>query len=179
MKKSFMNTELWKWIRTLLQIAGFVLVLYLVFTLIGLFIDAVHAEAEYETAYAICVKDDVVNVRATPKSRGEWIGWLEPGDKVTLDGRKKNGYVHCIDMNTESGDGWVFAGYLTEDPPVMVDCDAVVISKGRLAARKYVGGKRTKWLKANTIIHVYYMTDEWCSTNNGYVQTKYLKLEDK
>ena len=177
MRKSFMDTELWKWIRTLIQIAGIILLVLAVISAYNFLLSTVHAE-ECETAYAICVMDDVVNIRATPKNRGEWIGYLNPGDEVHMDGKKQNGYAHCVDMNTESGDGWVFAGYLVNDRPELVDCEAVIISNGRLAARKYVNGKRTKWLKPNAELHVYYMSGEWCSTNCGYVQTMFLRLEE-
>lgn len=176
MKKGFFETEVWKLIRTLIQIAGIVLLILALITVADLFITA--ARAEEETAYAICMKGDVVNIRSGPKSRAEWIGWLEPGDEVRLDGRKRNGFVHCIDMNTEPGDGWVFAGYLTPSKPTLADCDATVVSNGRLAARKYVDGKRTKWLKNGQTVHVYYMSDDWCSTNYGYIQTEFLQTEE-
>lgn len=179
MKKPFMSTETWKWIRTLLQIIGFALVIWFIIEVINFLASTVKAEeAEYGTSYVICVEGDVVNIRSGPKTRAEWIGWLEPGDEVKTDGQRKNGFVHCVDTNTESGDGWVFAGYLTDSKPELVDCDATVISNGRLAARKYVGGKRTRWLKSGTVVHIYYMSDSWCSTNFGYIQTKYLQTEE-
>ncbi len=174
--KGFFDTEAWKWIKLVLEIAAMVLFAIAFIAVYDFVMSPAHAEDN--TAYAICVKDDVVNVRATPKTRGEWIGYLNPGDEVHLDGRKRNGFVHCVDMNTESGEGWVFAGYLVSDCPELVDCDAVIVSNGRLAARKYVNGDRLKWLKPNVSLHVYYMAGDWCSTNCGYVQTKYLEMED-
>ena len=180
MRKSFMDPELWKWIRTIIQLIGIVLLILAIISVVDFFMSTVRAEGDDgETAYAICVMDDVVNIRATPKTKGEWIGYLNPGDEVHPDGKKQNGYVHCVDMNTESGEGWVFAGYLVSDCPKLVDRDAVIMSNGRLAARKYVDGKRTKWLKPNAMLHVYYMSEEWCSTNCGYVQTKFLRLEEE
>ena len=180
MRKSFFDTELWKWIRTIIQLIGIVLLILAIISVVDFFMSTVRAEGDDgETAYAICVMDDVVNIRATPKTKGEWIGYLNPGDMVRLDGKKQNGYAHCVDMNTESGEGWVFAGYLVGDCPYLVDCDAEIISNGRLAARKYVNGKRTKWLKPNATLHVYYMSGEWCSTNCGYVQTKFLRMEEE
>ena len=180
MKNSFFDTELWKWLRTLIQIIGIILaVLFILYMGRMLQWTLASAEAEENVAYAICVKDDVVNVRSSPKARGEWIGYLNPGDMVRMDGKKQNGYVHCIDMNTESGDGWVFAGYLVDDKPELMDCPAVIVSNGRLAARKYVDGKRTRWLKPNATVHIYYMSEKWCSTDCGYVQTKYLKPEEE
>lgn len=179
MKRSFMETEAWKLIRTLLQVIGIAIAIWGILAAIDFLTSTVKAEkADHETAYAICMNGDVVNVRSGPKNSAEWIGWLEPGDEVTLDGRKRNGFVHCINMNTESGDGWVFAGYMTYSRPELADCEATVVSNGRVAARKYVAGKRTKWLKNGQTVHIYYMSDDWCSTNLGYIQTEFLQTEE-
>lgn len=182
-KKRFLDTEAWKWIRTALEIAGIILLVILVLHAIGLMKMTIGKsealEDEYEVAYAICVKDDIVNVRPFPSTKHEAISRLEPGDMVYLDGKRRNGYAHCVEMLNEAGEGWVYAGYLVKDEPELVDCDAVIVSKGRLAARKYVNGKRTKWLKPKATLHVYYRSDEWCSTNCGYVKTKYIELEEQ
>lgn len=176
MRKSFFKPEVLKWLWLVSQIAKIVLLISIIIMVVSILFSEVHAEEE--SAYAICMNGDVVNIRSGPKNRAEWIGWLEPGDEVTLDGRKRNGFVHCINMNTESGEGWVFAGYLTYSKPELIDSDATVVSNGRLAARKYVDGKRTKWLKSGTVVHIYYMSDDWCSTNYGYIQTKFLQTEE-
>ena len=41
----------------------------------------------------------------------------------------------------------------------------------------HLDGKRTRWLKPQASLKVYWWSDEWCVTNCGYVQTKYLELE--
>ncbi len=130
----------------------------------------------YAPAYAICMKDDYVNIRPFPNTKRERSGWLEPGDPVWLDGKKKGDYVHVVGLSTEDGEGWVHAGYLVDDVPEFVDADAVIVSRGRLAARKFVNGKRTRWLKPGGIVHVYFLSEEWCATNCGYIRTKYLEL---
>ena len=176
MKKNFFDTDVWKWIRTLIEI---LLIIAVIWGCVRLWHAVGFGEAraeEYEVRYVICMPGDHVNVRPFPSTRHERSGYLEPGDEVLLDGKKKNGFAHCVDMNTESGEGWVYRGYLVEDKPVRVSGTAEIISRGRLAARKYVNGKRTRWLKAGATVKVYYVSDEWTLTNCGYVKTKYLEL---
>ena len=128
--------------------------------------------------YVICTPNDIVNVRCTPNTKQEPVGWLEAGDAVYPDGKKRNGFLHCVGLNVEAGEGWVHAGYLVEDKPELLNRHAVIVSKGRLAARKYVNGKRTRWLKPMASLTVFYWSDEWCLTNCGYVQSRYLELEE-
>ena len=170
------DAEWVKWVKTALEILLIAAVVWgaiALYTSLGL--GEARAEEFYDTMYVLC--SDFVNVRMTPNKKMEPIGRLEAGDEVTVDGKKKNGYVHCVDMMLESCDGWVFAGYLTSDKPEKVNRKATVVSKGRLAARKYVNGKRTRWLKPQSTLTVWYWTDEWALTNCGYVKTKYLELE--
>ena len=171
-----MNGEFWKRI-----IVGTCLVAVAVFMLLIL-INAVRAmftgaEAEeyLETRYVLCM--DYVNARMSPNKKQDPIGRLETGDMVYTDGRKKNGYIHCVGLGFEAMEGWVYAGYLTEDKPEKVMQNATIVSKGRLAARSCVGGKRTRWLKSGATVKVYYWSDSWSLTNCGYVMTQYLELD--
>lgn len=179
-KKNFLDTEAWKWIRTLIEI---LLIAAAVCGVIAIWQAVNPAAAEeldgqaYRTAYAICTKGDHVNVRPFPNTKHEPSGRLEPGDMVYLDGKKRNGYVHVVGIPTEAGEGWVHKGYLVEDPPELADRDATIVCKGKLAARKNVNGKRTGWLKPGGVVHVWYVSDEWCSTNCGYIRTRFLQLD--
>ena len=136
-----------------------------------------YAEDEHQTAWAICSPGDHINIRSHPSKKGEEEGWLEPGDIVYLDGKRENGYVHCVELTTEAGEGWVHSGYLVYDPIEAVDCNYVVVSNGRLAARKNVNGKRTRWVKKNSIVHVYYWSNEWSCTEYGYIKSRYLEKQ--
>ena len=180
MLKKFWNHDVQRWALTILQILGFVAFIFLcLFLMQTLGITEGLAEEEYETAYVICMPGDVVNIRSSPSTRGENEGRLEPGDKVQLDGKKRNGYRHCVGLSNESGDGWVHAGYLVDYKPELVNRKAVVISKGRLAARRYIGGKVRKWLKKGSEITVYYWSEDWCCTSAGYIMSKYITLKDE
>ena len=157
-------------LKTLIEFVIIVVIVYLGVTLL-----ANIGFAEESEAYVLCA--DYVNVRPFPNRKGEPIGRLEADDRVWLDGKKRNGYLHCVDMGLES-DGWVYAGFIVYDEPEKVSQNAVIVSRGRLAARKYVKGRRTRWLKSHATVFVYWWSDDWCVTNCGYVQSKYLELEE-
>ncbi len=114
--KRFLDTEAWKWIKLLLEllvIAAVILGAITLYTSLGL--GEARADEYNETMYVLC--DDYVNVRSSPNKKQDPIGRLDVGDSVTVDGRKKNGYVHCIDLTFEQTEGWVFAGFLVYDEP--------------------------------------------------------------
>ena len=176
MKKRFIETEAWKWIKLAIELILIVAVVWCAVSLYTSFgFGEAHADGFYETMYVLC--DDYVNVRSTPNKKQDPIGRLEVGDSVVLDGRKKNGYVHCIDLTFEQTEGWVYAGYLIYDKPEKIGRSATIVSHGRLAARKHVNGKRTRWLKSGAKLKVRYWTEEWALTDCGYVQSKYLELD--
>ena len=176
MKKRFTETEAWSWIRTAIEILVLVGIIYgIVMGYMALGFSEASAEEQYEIRYVIC--KDYVNARETPNKKQEPIGRLETGDIVYTDGIKRNGYLHCVYLDFECDEGWVFAGYLSEYKPETVWRNATIVSRGRLAARKYIGGRRTRWLKSGATVKVYYWSDEWCLTNCGYVMSKYLELD--
>ena len=129
-----------------------------------------------EAMYVICMPNDRVNIRLGASRTSSSIGWLEMGDIVYYDGTTKNGYRHCVGLGVEAGEGWVHKGYLVDEPVEYVNQDATIVSKSRLAARKNVNGKRTRWLKPGGTVKIYCWTNEWALTNCGYVQTAYLEL---
>jgi len=171
MRKIF-DSEMWKWCRTVLEI---VLIILLVYGAICLYNSFGFADEMYDEAYVLCA--DYVNIRMKPTKKSESIGRFECGEKIWLDGKKRNGYLHCVNLSLESDTGWIHSGFVVFDEPERVNQSAVIVSKGRLAARKYVNGKRTRWLKPLASLKVYWWSDDWCVTDCGYVQSKYLELE--
>ena len=129
-----------------------------------------------EAMYVICMPNDRVNIRLGASRTSSSVGWCEAGDLVYYDGQTKNGYRHCVGLGVEAGEGWIHKGYLVDEPVEYINKDATVVSKSRLAARKYVNGKRTRWLKPGGVVRIYYWTNEWALTNCGYVQSAYLEL---
>ena len=166
------DSEMWKWVRTALEIA---LIALIIWGIVCLYSSLGFAESEYTEAYVLC--EDYVNIRIKPTKKSESIGRFECGEKIWLDGKKRNGYLHCVDLSLESDTGWIHSGFVVYDEPQRMNQSAVIVSKGRLAARKYVNGKRTRWLKPLASLKVYWWSDDWCVTNCGYVQSKYLEPE--
>lgn len=132
------------------------------------------AEHEY---FVICNPDSFVNVRDAPKKGSQITGTLWIGDKVTADGHKRNGYQHVTGLTTESGDGWVYGGYLVADQPQVETVKAWVDAKGRVACRRGVNGERTRWLKSGQELTLYASSAEWSVTDKGFVQTEYILAE--
>lgn len=158
-----------------------IVILVLVATFICLFPPNGKAEDDdflyWYQMYVVCKPGDYVNIRTKPTTKkGECIGYVETGYCVTLDGKEKNGFVHCVDLALEQSDGWIFKGYLVDDEPINKNGEQFVVhANGRVACRKSINGKRRCWLKNNDIVTVWYWSREWCMTNKGFVQTKYLE----
>lgn len=134
------------------------------------------AFAEDRQVFILCDPETPVNVRRTPKKGAEVSGRLDFGDEVETDGLIRNGYLHVIGI-TEDGEGWIFAGYVVDDPPVKLErAMATVASNGRVMAHRWIGGKRKCWLKVETDLRVYAISDEWAVTEKGYVRTEYLEV---
>lgn len=175
MKKPFRDTEGWKWLRTLLQLIGIALFLIAASAALRWLTSDALAESMPEERWVFC--EDVLLVREGPGKKATATGELEPGTMVYTDRKTRNGYTHLVGLANESGDGWVRSVYLSREKTEKVGREATVISKGRLAARQYVGGKRKAWLKPGSRLKVYLRTAEWCVTDRGYVMTKYLKTD--
>ena len=169
------------WRRIIITVIEIAAIIFVVWMLILASENIVFSDAKADRyddvteAYILC--DDYVNIRRHPNNNDEPLGRFETGDVVYLDGKKKNGYLHCIDLSLEMCEGWVNRHYVVYDKPIKVCQKATIVSKGRLAARKNVDGQRTRWLKPLAEVKVYWWSDAWCVTNCGYVQTQYLELD--
>ena len=133
-------------------------------------------DPELHLMYALCQPNDYICIRSKSSRKSSEEGYLLCGYSVYVSDKTKNGYIYSPSLDIEAGKGWIFSGYLVNDEPQEMD-NAVykVHSKGRVAARKYIGGKVRSWLKNGDLVEVRYMTEEWCVTNKGFVMTKYLE----
>lgn len=172
--KRFRNTEVWKYIRTLLEMIGLALLILALIHACEWVIGQAKAEEEFEPRWVIC--HDALLVREYPSKRSVAVGELEPGTMVWTDGKTRNGYTHLVNLANETGDGWVGGKYLIGEEPYRIDREATVVSRGRLAARKTMGGKLRTWLKPLSTVMVYWLTSEWAVTEKGYVMVKYLEF---
>lgn len=135
------------------------------------------AGAEEETKYILCSPrtDNHVAIRRSPRKGAEETGRLDCGDQIVTDGKTRNGYVHILGM-TEYGEGWVHKGYVVDDKPIIERCMATIAAKGRVKARRFIGGKKNCWLEVGDDVRVFARSEEWAVTNKGYVMTKYLEV---
>ena len=167
-------TEIRKWIITIIEIlliGAFIAGCVLGYQSLGF------AEDSPVQAFVICQPGDYVNARISPNRKSEAVGYLECTDDIWLDGITRNGFAHCVDATFETETCWVYSGYIVFDEPEWMNGQtAIVVSNGRLAARKNCTGKVRKWLNNGDEIQVFWMSDEWCVTNMGFVKTQYIEL---
>ena len=133
--------------------------------------------AEEQSVWILCDPDSFVCMREAPKKTAFATGGITCGSQLTADGKRKNSYIHVVDVPAEDDNGWISEQYIVYDEPKPLYQSATVVSNGKLAARKGVNGKVKKWLKPMDQLTVYWWSDEWCLTNLGYVQSMYLELD--
>ena len=132
-------------------------------------------EAEEIECWIMCQPDSWVYARMGPKKKSTELGRLECGDLIYTDGKTKNGYLHVYGLPFEAGEGWVHKGYIVYDQPYKpVIFETVILSNGRVNARRTIGGQRRCWLKNGQKIKVYMMSLEWAVTNKGFVQSAFI-----
>lgn len=130
---------------------------------------------DYEV-FVLCNPKTPVNVRISPKKGTQVVGWLDFGDSVWTDGKKRNGFLHVYGVG-EAGEGWLFAGYTVKDEPEKLEkAWANVAASGRVMSYRWIGGKMKKWLKVSQQVRVYAISEEWAYTSKGYVRSKYLEV---
>ena len=168
--KDFFDSDLFKWIVTLLELAAIVgVVLLIVFGLQSIGV------ADELTGWVICQPGDYVNVRLNPSMKAGVVGRLELGDEIHPDGQMRNGFLHCTRIGMEVSEAWVYAGYVVYEKPVVMN-KTVTVNRNRVAARKCIGGKRRCWLKKGQRVKVYYIGGDWAVTDHGFVMSEYLEV---
>ena len=135
----------------------------------------VQAADDSDGYFILCHPESFLNARFSPSKHGSMIGQLYCGDYVETDGKKKNGFAHCINLSFETPDGWISTGYMVETEPVIEQFTATVEANGRVACREKIGGKVVRWVKPGSEVTVFAYTDEWSVTNKGYIRTEYLQ----
>ena len=137
------------------------------------FFAAFPAFAEQGEQFVLCKPGTVVNVRKRPEKDAPVTAWVECGQKITVDD-EKNGFVHVSGLASEIPDGWIFAGYVVEEEPVIREYKAEVW-EGPVIARKSVNGKQVRVLKDGKTVTVYAKTHCWAVTNKGFIMTDWLR----
>ena len=130
-----------------------------------------------EECYVLCRPGSVVNVRNAPKASAIVTAWVECGQRVESDGKKKNGFIHVSGLASEEPDGWIYAGYLVDEEP-RIETYRAEVWEGDVIARKCVGGQRIRKLREGQKVTVYAQTHRWAVTNKGYIDCDWLKEVD-
>ena len=159
--------------RILITIAEIALIVLVILALSAI-LNSIKAEEDLTEAWVICT--DYVHVRMSPSRKSEAVGYVDAGDSVLVGSKKKNGFVRCYGIG-EYGEGWIHSGYLVYEKPEKVNCKAVSVSRGKLRARRHIKGKRVGWIKHLETVTVYWWTDEWCVTDKGFVESRFLEME--
>ena len=135
------------------------------------------AEETTAKAWVICQPGDYVNLRAKATKQSRAVSRLDCGDMVELDGKTKNGYARVVNLTIDGpGEVWIYTGYLVFDEPRWYGDEMTVVGNARVAARKNCGGDVRRWLQPGTDVWVYWMSEDWCVTNRGFIRTKYLEV---
>ena len=148
-----------------------VILLIAVLTVVGCCLTAL---SETDNGFIMCQPDSYVNIRISPKNGAEIIGRYELGFKVETDGKKKNGFLHLVNLGLEATEGWVHAGFVSRDALVVRTVGARIKSNGRVACRKSINGNRRKWLANGDLVTVYAYSDSWAITNHGFIKTEFI-----
>ena len=138
-------------------------------------------EEELATMWVIC-SDSYVNIRERPSTKAKIGGRLDFGDEVQVselvEDRSGTEWYRIEDV-TELGHGYVCASYLTTSKPERVDKTATVSASGRVAVYRRVNGARKTWVKAGAQVRIRIQSDAWCLSDNGWIRSEYLILEEK
>ena len=127
--------------------------------------------------FIICNPKSYVCGRNSPKKGGKEAGRFDCGDYVRSDGVKKNGYLHITEAM--EGDGWIYAGNVVRDPPVIEKQKMRVNSNSNVICRRSVNGKKVGILTNGDVVTVYARSEEWAVTDKGYIMTEYLEVDNE
>ena len=136
------------------------------------------AEDTMITCWVMCKPGDYINVRRTPSTKADAVGYLEACDSFRTDGSSKNGFIRVYGIG-EYGEGWIYCGYVSTEEPVEVFERYVCVAKSRVACRRWMNGPKTQnpWLRNGSNVEVFYMTSEWALTSRGFIQSEWLEAD--
>ena len=62
------------------------------------------------------------------------------------------------------------------DIPYHIDAEGVIKGKGRVACRDGIDGKLIGWANPGDMLAVYWVSNEWCITDLGYISMDYVEV---
>lgn len=152
------------------------IILIIIFATLAMVAIGASARAEDEY-YVLCRPGSVVNVHTKPKKDSMVSAWVECGQRIGTDGKEKNGFVHVTGLPSEEPDGWIYAGYLVDEEPLIRTYKAEVW-EGPVIARSCVDGKQKCILRDGKTVTVYAKTHVWAVTSKGYIMCDWLREVD-
>lgn len=169
--KHFFDSELWKWLRALIELA-LIGVIILAFT----FAIRSFASAEpiTEQVWVLCEPTGTVNIRRSPG--GQVFAGATCGAEMWTDNKQRSGFLHVTELAAEEDTGWISCRYIVYDQPVEVNGSMAVTANGRVAARSWIGGRIIRWLQPGDGVFVFWKSEEWSVTDRGYIRSEYLEV---
>ena len=140
--------------------------------------------AEDEMTYScwvICQPDQDGNlgeviIRERPSRNAAEVGAVVAGTRLRTDWKESGKWLHLVDLNNETGEGWICINYIVFDEPIRLDLEGVIKGKGRVACRKSIGGELRKWANPGQELTVYWYSSEWVVTDRGYIQSQFVEI---
>ena len=117
-----------------------------------------------------------VNIRANPGKHSEIVGAVRCGTQLWTDWEERNGWIHLVDVNNETGEGWISEQYIVFDIPYNIDAEGVIKGKGRVACRDGIDGKLIGWASPGDMLKVSWVSNEWAVTDRGYISMDYVEV---
>lgn len=148
----------------------------IVLLVIAFLYDTGLAEEEIDSTqvWVLCDPDSYVSIRSGPSKKYTAIGGATCGSTMMTDGVVKKGFLHVYDLAAEDDEGWISTRYIVYSEPEETPYRMEVVADGRVALRKWVGGKIIGWLYSGDVVTVQCMCDEWAVTTRGYVMSEFL-----
>lgn len=129
---------------------------------------------ETRDCWVMCRPGSDVMIREKPGKRARAVGAACSGAHYTTDDMEADGWIHLVGVANETGEGWIFGGYIVYREPERVDAERTIRSNGRVALRRWIGGKRTGWIRDGQKVRVYWMTGKVAVTDRGFIAAEYI-----
>jgi len=171
--KAFMNYIMNNRIKSIV----FVILCVVIFAVVFNACTESYPNDEMVTVWVMCKPGDYINARRTPSTKAMEVGRLDPGDSFLTDGVSSNGFIRAYGIG-EYGEAWVYCGYVSIYEPKPVFETYACVAPTRVACRRWMNGPRTQnpWLMNNSLVQVFYMTEEWAVTSRGFIKSEWLEV---
>lgn len=145
----------------------------------SVYLAAATGEEMFYNCWVICSPESEVMIREKPNRHSDVVCTAECGRMMWTDCHDSNGWVHLVDVSSETGEGWVSEKYVVYAEPTTVNRKMVVSGSGRVACREGIDGKIKRWARKGTEVTVYIFAEGWAVTDKGYIRKQFLKEKNE